>query len=155
MRQKLWKVIRKTYVVEFPCKKLPQLQEYSLQPTIGIKIALQIHSGSAQKGNNVLNFVNYKKSLQNCRFFSNATALQSRISEYQKKKFFFQGMLEKLLLKKVLKIIRKMSLVAFLLKNSNCPIPPPITMRKLTPPQIFPLLVSRILKLVCGGIIFK
>ena len=32
MRQKLWKIIRKTYVVEFPCKKLLQLQEYSLQP---------------------------------------------------------------------------------------------------------------------------
>ena len=30
-------------------------------------------------------FVNYKKSLRNCRFFSNATALQSRISESQKK----------------------------------------------------------------------
>ena len=41
------------------------------------------------------------------------------------------------------------------LKNSNCPIHPPIAMRKLTPPQIFPLFASRILKLVCGGIIFK
>ena len=52
MRQKLSKIIRKTYVVEFPCKKLLQLQEYSLKPTTGVNIALQIHCESAQKGNN-------------------------------------------------------------------------------------------------------
>ena len=41
-----------------------------------------------------------------------------------------------------------MSLAAFLLKNSNRPIHPPITTRKLTPLQIFPLFVLRLLKLV-------
>ena len=41
-------------------------------------------------------------------------------------------MLEKLLLRKFWKIIRKTSLVTFLLKNSNCPIHPPITKGKLT-----------------------
>ena len=61
MRQELWKIIRKTYVVEFLCKKLLQLQEYSLQPNTGVKIALQIYSGSAQKGNNVLKFCKLKK----------------------------------------------------------------------------------------------
>ena len=64
-------------------------------------------------------------------------------------------MLEKLLLKKFWKFIRKMSLVALLLKNSNCPIHPPITMWKLAPLQIFPSFASRISKLVCGRIIFK
>ena len=56
-------------------------------------------------------------------------------------------MLEKLFLRKFWKIIRKTSLVAFLLKNSNCPIHPPITTGKLTPWQIFSLFVLRILKL--------
>ena len=40
--------------------------------------------------------------------------------------YIFQGMLEKLLLWKFWKIIRKTSLVAFLLKNLSCPIYPPI-----------------------------
>ena len=41
-----------------------------------------------------------------------------------------------------------MSLVAFLLKNSNSPIHPAVAIRKLTPAQIFPMFVLRILKLV-------
>ena len=101
MRQTLWKIIRKTYLVEFPCKKLLQLQEYSLQRTTGVKIALQIYSGSAQKGN-----VNYKNSLRNCRFFSNATAMQSRISKYQEKKLF-SGDVGKTAIKKVLENYQK------------------------------------------------
>ena len=44
--------------------------------------------------------------------------------------------MEKLLLKKFCKIIRKTSSVAFLLKNLNCPIYPPITIGKLTPPNL-------------------
>ena len=44
--------------------------------------------------------------------------------------YIFQGMLEKLLLWKFWKIIRKTSLVAFLLKNLSCPIYPPITITK-------------------------
>ena len=154
MCQKLWKIIRKTCVVELPSKKLLQLLEYILQLTTGVKIALQIHSGNALKGNNVLKLCKLQKNFAKLLLFSNATALQSRISEYQKK-YFFQGMLKKLLLRKFWKIIRKMSLIAFLLKHSNCPIHPPMTMRKLTPLQIFTLFVSRIFKLVCGGIIFK
>ena len=55
-------------------------------------------------------------------------------------------MLEKLLLRKFYKIIRKMSLVVSFLKNSNCPIHLSITIGKLTPPQLFPLSVSTILK---------
>ena len=57
-------------------------------------------------------------------------------------------MLEKLLLRKFWKIIRKRYLVALLLENWSCPIDPLITIRKLTLPQIFPLFVSRILKLL-------
>ena len=57
-------------------------------------------------------------------------------------------MLEKLFLSKFWNIITKTSLAAFLLKNSNSPIHPLITIEKLTPWQIFPLFVSRILKLV-------
>ena len=97
MRQTLWKIIRKTYLVEFPCKKLLQLQEYSLQRTTGVKIAQQIYSGSAQKGN-----VNYKNSLRNCRFFSNATAMQSRISGKK-----ISGDVGKTAVKKVLKNYQK------------------------------------------------
>ena len=40
--------------------------------------------------------------------------------------YIFQGMLEKQLLLKFWKIIRKTSLVAFFLKNLSCPIYPPI-----------------------------
>ena len=83
MRQKLWKIIRKTYVVEFPCKKLLQLQEYSLQPTTGVKIALQIHSGSPQ---------NFSLTLQPCS------------PEYLTiRKNFFSGDVGKTAVKKVLK----------------------------------------------------
>ena len=49
--------------------------------------------------------ITYKKTLRNCRFFSNATALQSRISEYQKKKF--SGDVGKTAVKKVLKNYQK------------------------------------------------
>ena len=86
MYQKHWKIITKTYVVEFPGKKLLQLQQYSLQPTTGAKIALQIHSG-----------------VQNCSFFSNATTLQSRISECQRKKISED--VGKTAVKKILKIL--------------------------------------------------
>ena len=57
-------------------------------------------------------------------------------------------MLEKLLLRKLWKIIKKTSLVVFLLKNWSCQIHPLITIRKLILLQIFLLFVSRILKLV-------
>ena len=57
-------------------------------------------------------------------------------------------MLEKLLLRKFWKIMKKTSLVVFLLKNWSCPIGPLITIRKLILLQIFPKFVSRILKLV-------
>ena len=55
MRQELWKTIRKTHVVEFPFNTVAGTQ------SIGLKIALQIHSGSAQKGNNVLKFCKLHK----------------------------------------------------------------------------------------------
>ena len=55
-------------------------------------------------------------------------------------------MLEKLLLRKFCKVIRKISLVASHLKNSNCSIHLPITIGKLSPPPLFSLFVSRILK---------
>ena len=142
MHQKLWKVIRRMYVVEFPCKKLLQLQEYSLQATTAVKIARQIHSGSAQKRNNVLKFCKLQKIFGKLSHFllHYSPAVQNIwISE----KIFFQ-MLEKLLLRIFWKIIRKMSAVAFLLKKLNCPIHP---MRKLTSLQIFPLYASRIWKL--------
>ena len=153
------------------------MQEYSLQSTTGLKIALQIHSESAQKGNNVLKFCKFQKSLRNCPFFSNTTAntdfskyrlqekcflwmfwnsyefarkrsIMKSFDQLNSSKNLFQGMLEKLLLRKFWKIIRKMSLVESLLKNLSCPIHPPITKRKRTPPQIFPLFALRILKLV-------
>ena len=57
-------------------------------------------------------------------------------------------MLEKLLLRKFWKIMKKTSLVVFLLKNWSCTIGPLITIRKLILLQIFPKFVSRILKLV-------
>ena len=63
-------------------------------------------------------------------------------------KKIFQEMLEKLLLRKFCKIIKKTSLVASILKNLNWPIHPPLTIGKLTSPQIFPLFLSRILKSV-------
>ena len=52
---------QKTYVLEFPSKKLMQLQEYRLQPTTGVNIAPQIHSGSAQKENDNLKFFKLQK----------------------------------------------------------------------------------------------
>ena len=51
------------------------------------------------------------------------------------------------MLRKFWKIISKTSLVALLLKKSNYPIHSLITIGKLTPSQIFPLFVLRILKL--------
>ena len=45
--------------------------------------ALQIHSGSDQKGKDVLKFRKFQKNL-NCLSFSDASALQSRISDLRK-----------------------------------------------------------------------
>ena len=42
---------------------LTQLHEYSLQPTIGLKTPLQMHSGSSQKREGVLNFQKFQKNL--------------------------------------------------------------------------------------------
>ena len=104
------------------------------------------------------------ENFQNCPFFSNATALESRICDfikyrlqgkcflwvfwnsckfaregsimksfdYASKKislYIFGRMLGKLLFMKVLENYQK-NLVAFLLKNSSCPIHPPITIPK-------------------------
>ena len=51
MRQKLWKIIRKTDVVQFPFNTVTGIQFIAYHR---VKIALQIRSGSVQKGNNVL-----------------------------------------------------------------------------------------------------
>ena len=113
MCQKLWKIIRKTYVVEFPCKKLLQLQEYSLQPTTGVT-ALQIHSGSAQKENNVLKFCKLQKNL--CETVTFSLTLQPSSPEYLniRKKILFRDA-KKTAVKKVLKNYQKnvFSRVAF------------------------------------------
>ena len=61
--------------------------------------------------------------------------------------YIFQEMLEKLLSWKFWKIIRKTSLVAFLLKNSSYPIYPPITIAKTDPTQVFPLYALRIFEI--------
>ena len=57
-------------------------------------------------------------------------------------------MLEKLLLRKFWKIIKKAALVAFGLSNR----PILITIQKLNPPLILPSVFSRILKLVGGNL---
>ena len=46
--QKFWKIVRKTYVVEFPLNRVVRIQSRANYP-----IALQIHFGSAQKGKDV------------------------------------------------------------------------------------------------------
>ena len=48
---------------------------------------------------------------------------------------------------KVSEIIRKTSLVAFLLKNLSFPIYPPVTISRQTPPQVFPLYAPRIFEI--------
>ena len=53
-------------------------------------------------------------------------------------------MLEKLLLRKCWKIIRKTFSAAFFLRNLSCTIHPPVTTLKLILLQIFPLFIPRI-----------
>ena len=142
---------------------LKQLHGYSLQLTTGLhyRYILEV----LRKERMFQNFENSKKNL-NCLSFSNAAALQPRISDFSKHRlqeksfllsvlkyfencqkkvyneeiwltkhlikiasYIFQGMLQKLLLWKFLKIIRKTLFVKFLLKNSSRPICPPIQAR--------------------------
>ena len=70
--------------------------------------------------------------------------------------YTFGKMLEKLLLRKFWRIIRKTSLVAFLLKNSICPVHPPLTIQKTGSTASVSFVCSESFQnyweSVCGGI---
>ena len=112
MRQKNWKIIRKTHVVEFPCKKFLQLQEDSLQPTTEVKIALQIYSGSAQKENNVLKFCKLQK------IFAKQPCSPEQLNIRKKK---FSGDVGKTTVKKVLKNYQKNVFSSVPIKKQELP----------------------------------
>ena len=61
---------------------------------------------------------------------------------------FLSGDVGKTNVKKVSENYKKNVFSSIAFKQSNCPIHPPIIIGKLIPPQIFSLLVLRILKLV-------
>ena len=178
------------------CQKITYLVEY----------VIELHDDSLQSYNRTDTFWKcserkgcskiskiQKKSLRNCPFFSNATAPQSRISDFSKYKlqekcflwvfwnswnfakerpimtslgqlnaskkissYTFGKMLEKLLLRKFWRIIRKTSLVAFLLKNSICPVHPPLTIQKTGSTASVSFVCSESFQnyweSVCGGI---
>ena len=73
--QKFWKIVRKTYVVEFPLNRVVRILPDCTADTFW--------KCSERKGC-LKNSKFQNKSLQNCPFFSNATALDSRISEFSK-----------------------------------------------------------------------
>ena len=73
LQTKIWKTIRKMYVVEFPFNAGARIQSTAYYWTV-----LKIHSENAQKGKDVLNFLKFKKNLS-CLSFFNARTLQSSI----------------------------------------------------------------------------
>ena len=73
LQTKIWKTIRKMYLVEFPFNAGARIQSTAYYWTV-----LKIHSENAQKGKDVLNFLKFKKNLS-CLSFFNARTLQSSI----------------------------------------------------------------------------
>ena len=102
-----------------------------------------------------------KKYLRNCPFFFIATVPHYRISDLSKyrlsKKMFPLSTLlknhfihnwedlRKLAVMEVMKNYQKTSLVAFHLKNSSCPIHPPITVPKTESTASVPFVCSKLL----------
>ena len=64
LQTKIWKTIRKMYVVEFPFNAGARIQSTAYYWTV-----LKIHSENAQKGKDVLNFLKFKKNLSCLSFF--------------------------------------------------------------------------------------
>ena len=72
------KLSEKKYIVKFPFNRVAWTLSTAYHQS-----GLETNSGSAQKGNDVLKFQNFKnKSLRNFPFFSNTSALQYRIFDF-------------------------------------------------------------------------
>ena len=76
LHQKLWKIVRKTYVLEFPFERVARIQSTAYYRNI-----LQIHSGSAQKGKDVLKFQKFQKNI--CEFVPFSLTLQPCSPEFR------------------------------------------------------------------------
>ena len=80
--QKLWKIIRRTFVEELPFKRITPLQCTIYYLTKNFTTDTFLKASKKVRCFNILKILT--KLLQNCAFFSNITGLKPRISDFNK-----------------------------------------------------------------------